>query len=108
MANDVSMKRKRSTDTLKVIPDSDYSHGPTICLKGDDLDLLGIKALPAVDTEFEISGRARVVSISEDAEGAVFGANRSVTLQIERLGLADPDADFQAGFERGPKRSQGY
>ncbi len=67
-----------------------YPYGLCISLGKDELEKLGITALPKVGSEMMITAKAIVKSTSEyDTQGA--GKEMSVSLQITDMGLGQTD-----------------
>lgn len=102
----VSMKLSKADQKEEMSPISattpQFPYGLCLRLDGDELDKLGITALPSVGDEFRINASGCVTSVAElnraDAE------SRNVEIQITMLGLENegqPDGDESIAEEEG-------
>lgn len=86
----IDMKRsveKASSAMLAPEMQDEYPYGLRISLGNEELAKLGIKELPAIDTEMKLTALVCVVGItqSDSANGEPY---RNVELQIEQMALA--------------------
>lgn len=66
----------------------DYPYGLCLNLGGDELAKLGIKTLPAVGAEMEVTAKVKVTSVSS-SESERGEGYKSVSLQITEMSLDD-------------------
>lgn len=71
----------------------EYAYGLSINLDNESLEKLGITELPKTKTEMFLSAKVEVSSVSEHDSADQKEPNRSVTLQITEMGLANADTD---------------
>lgn len=86
----IDMKRTvQRPDSALISPEmtEEYPYGLRIRLGNEELAKLGLKELPAIDTEMKLTALVCVVSItqSDSTDGEPY---RSVELQIEQMALA--------------------
>lgn len=91
----VSMERtaaekKAAEDRWKEDVESgpDYPYGLSICLGADEMTKLGLKDLPAIGTEMEITAKVKVTSVSS-SESESGSGHKSVSLQITEMAIDD-------------------
>jgi len=89
----INMKQQPKREEMPGAIEADepqYPYGLCISLGKDELEKLGITALPKVGSEMMITAKAIVKSTSEyDTQGA--GKEMSVSLQITDMGLGQTD-----------------
>lgn len=86
----IDMKRSvQRPDSTLISPEmvDEYPYGLRIRLGNEELAKLGLKELPAIDTEMKLTALVCVVEISQ-SDFANDEPYRSVTLQIEQMALA--------------------
>ena len=99
----VSMKKAEQNDTA---PDpDDYGYGLMLYLDDDQLQALGLAALPDVGTVMDIQAKAVVMRIVQENDGE--GAEKRLNLQITDLGVQKTDqrtaADKLYGNQPAPE-----
>src|SRR4051812_13003081 len=69
----------------------DYPWGLCVNMDGDELDKLGVKALPDVGTEYTMTCKVKVTSVhqsaSESRKKDGYDESRSISLQITDMAL---------------------
>lgn len=86
----VSMKREAEPE-YEPMPPAAFSYGLRIRLGHEELEKLGLAALPAVRKVVDLQGKAVVVSVTDDGE------YQCLELQITDLGLKER-AESAAGI----------
>jgi len=80
----------------------DYPYGLCLNLGSDEMEKLGIKDLPAVGAEMNLTAVVKVSSVSSyDSEGG--NGSKSVSLQITQMGLDDGKGESAAQKLYGKK-----
>ena len=94
----IDMKNtKASAESTLVAQDmvEEYPYGLRIRLGNEELSKLGIKEMPAIDTEMKLTALVCVIGInqSDSANGEPY---RSVELQIEKMSLVSAKEEDNA------------
>ncbi|MFM0151444.1 capsid staple protein [Paraburkholderia sediminicola] len=80
----------------------DYPYGLCISLGGDEMEKLGIKELPDIGTELNLTAVVKVTSISK-SESEKGPGYKSVSLQIVEMALDDDNGPSAADKLYGNK-----
>lgn len=99
-------ERKDSACTIMEGESPDYPWGLRITLNDEQIEVLGIKSLPAVGAPVAIEAIGTVQSVSDEAvdNGK---SNRRIELQITDLALAAPGTDKFARMYEGDPSMKG-
>lgn len=80
--------KEKEPEPCCVSPREEYPWGLRLHLQTEQLEQLGIEKLPDVETEVQITARAKVTSVNSGASAHDKQIRRSVELQITDLALA--------------------